>query len=224
MRDPTQTDGPPVPAPDEVKLAAIEAVWDNQAWRECHVAGPSGQPLSRPTSTSTRSSSRSSGRVSWCWRPTTMASGAGRCSRPPSATSSGPGASSRWASSDPSRPPRATPDHPSGRTAGGRGRGGPGGRTGSRGAGRTRHPRRWATSCGSSAPSTTTPRSSPWAATSWWRTRWSTGGRSCSGFGPGPHEAVVAILGRHPDFVADPARERYTVTFNRGGYLKRVRR
>ena len=45
-----------------------------------------------------------------------------------------------------------------------------------------------------------------------------------SGFGPGPHEAVVAILGRHPDFVADPAGERYTVTFNGGGYLKRVER
>jgi len=45
-----------------------------------------------------------------------------------------------------------------------------------------------------------------------------------SGFGPGPHEAVVAILGRHPDFVADPAGERYTVTFNGGGYLKRVPR
>jgi cephalosporin hydroxylase len=43
-----------------------------------------------------------------------------------------------------------------------------------------------------------------------------------SGFGPGPHEAVVTILGRHPDFVADPAGERYTLTFNRGGYLKRV--
>ena len=27
-----------------------------------------------------------------------------------------------------------------------------------------------------------------------------------SGYGPGPHEAVVAILGRHPDFVADPRR------------------
>jgi cephalosporin hydroxylase/GT2 family glycosyltransferase len=43
-----------------------------------------------------------------------------------------------------------------------------------------------------------------------------------SGFGPGPHEAVVAILGRHPDFVADATGERYTLTFNRGGYLKRV--
>jgi cephalosporin hydroxylase len=44
-----------------------------------------------------------------------------------------------------------------------------------------------------------------------------------SGFGPGPHEAVVAILGRHNDFVADPAGERYTLTFNRGGYLRRLR-
>ena len=44
------------------------------------------------------------------------------------------------------------------------------------------------------------------------------------GFGPGPHEAVVNILGRHGDFVPDPAGERYTLTFNRGGYLKRVAR
>jgi cephalosporin hydroxylase/GT2 family glycosyltransferase len=44
-----------------------------------------------------------------------------------------------------------------------------------------------------------------------------------SGFGPGPHEAVVAVLGRHGDFVVDPMGERYTLTFNRGGYLKRVR-
>jgi cephalosporin hydroxylase len=43
------------------------------------------------------------------------------------------------------------------------------------------------------------------------------------GFGPGPHEAVVRILEQHSDFVADPAPERYTVTFNRSGYLRRVR-
>jgi cephalosporin hydroxylase len=43
-----------------------------------------------------------------------------------------------------------------------------------------------------------------------------------SGFGPGPHEAVVAILGRHGDFVPDPVGERYTVTFNRGGFLRRI--
>jgi cephalosporin hydroxylase/GT2 family glycosyltransferase len=43
------------------------------------------------------------------------------------------------------------------------------------------------------------------------------------GFASGPYEAVEAILGRGGDFVPDPAGERYTVTFNRNGYLKRVR-
>jgi len=43
-----------------------------------------------------------------------------------------------------------------------------------------------------------------------------------SSFGPGPHEAVVTLLASHPDFVSDPTRERYTLTFNRGGYLKRL--
>jgi cephalosporin hydroxylase/GT2 family glycosyltransferase len=43
------------------------------------------------------------------------------------------------------------------------------------------------------------------------------------GFAPGPYEAVEAVLGRGDDFVPDPAGERYTVTFNRNGYLKRVR-
>jgi cephalosporin hydroxylase/glycosyltransferase involved in cell wall biosynthesis len=44
-----------------------------------------------------------------------------------------------------------------------------------------------------------------------------------AGFGPGPYEAVEAILGRSGDFVPDPAGERYMLTFNRNGYLKRVR-
>ena len=43
-----------------------------------------------------------------------------------------------------------------------------------------------------------------------------------SGFGPGPYEAVVNILGRHREFMADPAFERYTLTFNKGGFLRRV--
>ena len=48
-------------------------------------------------------------------------------------------------------------------------------------------------------------------------------GRPASpGFGPGPHEAVVAILQRHREFVPDPGPERYTVTFNRNGYLRRL--
>ena len=43
-----------------------------------------------------------------------------------------------------------------------------------------------------------------------------------AGFAPGPYEAVEAILGRSGDFVPDPAGERYTLTFNRNGYLRRV--
>ena len=42
-------------------------------------------------------------------------------------------------------------------------------------------------------------------------------------FGPGPGEAVKEILNNHHDFVADLTRERYTLSFNPGGYLKRVR-
>jgi cephalosporin hydroxylase len=40
--------------------------------------------------------------------------------------------------------------------------------------------------------------------------------------GRGAFEAVEAILSRRGDFVSDPAGERYTLTFNRGGYLKRI--
>ncbi len=43
------------------------------------------------------------------------------------------------------------------------------------------------------------------------------------GFAPGPYEAVEAVLRRGDDLVPDPGAERYTVTFNRNGYLKRVR-
>jgi cephalosporin hydroxylase/GT2 family glycosyltransferase len=43
-----------------------------------------------------------------------------------------------------------------------------------------------------------------------------------SATGRGAYEAAEAILSRHGDFVSDPAGERYTLTFNRGGYLKRI--
>jgi cephalosporin hydroxylase/predicted O-methyltransferase YrrM len=43
-----------------------------------------------------------------------------------------------------------------------------------------------------------------------------------SNFGLGPWEAVNGILERHREFVADPTYERYTVTFNKGGFLKRM--
>jgi len=42
------------------------------------------------------------------------------------------------------------------------------------------------------------------------------------GFGPGPLEAVFQILATHRDFVSDHALERYTITFNRNGYLRRL--
>jgi cephalosporin hydroxylase len=44
-----------------------------------------------------------------------------------------------------------------------------------------------------------------------------------TGFGPGPGEAVVEILRTHPEFVADPSRERGLVSLDRGGYLRRTR-
>ena len=42
-------------------------------------------------------------------------------------------------------------------------------------------------------------------------------------FGPGPMEAVKAILTLAGEFVADAGLERYGVTFNPSGYLRRVR-
>jgi cephalosporin hydroxylase len=45
---------------------------------------------------------------------------------------------------------------------------------------------------------------------------------AASSFGPGPHEAVNALLQAHRDFVPDVAFERYTVTFNKNGYLRRT--
>lgn len=42
------------------------------------------------------------------------------------------------------------------------------------------------------------------------------------GMGPGPAEAVAMITHNHPEFVPDPALARLGVTFNPGGYLKRV--
>jgi len=44
-----------------------------------------------------------------------------------------------------------------------------------------------------------------------------------AGFGPGPFEAVKLILGRHGEFATDYGPERYSLTFNPGGFLKRTR-
>jgi cephalosporin hydroxylase len=43
-----------------------------------------------------------------------------------------------------------------------------------------------------------------------------------TGFGPGPAEGVKQILHKHGDFVADPDMEKFALTFNPGGFLKRV--
>jgi cephalosporin hydroxylase len=43
-----------------------------------------------------------------------------------------------------------------------------------------------------------------------------------AGFGPGPAEGVKKILTKNGDFVADPLLEKYSLTFNPGGFLKRV--
>jgi cephalosporin hydroxylase len=40
--------------------------------------------------------------------------------------------------------------------------------------------------------------------------------------GPGPFEAVRRILNLRGDFMADDTREQHGLTFNPGGYLKRV--
>jgi cephalosporin hydroxylase/glycosyltransferase involved in cell wall biosynthesis len=43
------------------------------------------------------------------------------------------------------------------------------------------------------------------------------------GFGPGPFEAAKRILATHGNFAADPKMEKYALTFNPGGFLKRLR-
>jgi cephalosporin hydroxylase len=45
---------------------------------------------------------------------------------------------------------------------------------------------------------------------------------AAAGFGAGPLEGVFHILAAHPDFVSDRTFERYMVTFNRDGYLRRM--
>lgn len=43
------------------------------------------------------------------------------------------------------------------------------------------------------------------------------------GWGPGPTEALQAWLPVHPEFEIDREREKFMLTFNPGGYLRRVR-
>ena len=41
-------------------------------------------------------------------------------------------------------------------------------------------------------------------------------------FGPGPREALRRIMNLHGEFLADSTRERHTLTFNQGGFLRRI--
>ena len=41
-------------------------------------------------------------------------------------------------------------------------------------------------------------------------------------FGPGPMAAVKEFLARHAEFCADPAKEKFLLTFSPGGYLRRT--
>lgn len=41
-------------------------------------------------------------------------------------------------------------------------------------------------------------------------------------FGPGPFEAVQKFLPAHPEFVVDRSREKFLMTFNPGGYLRKL--
>ena len=43
------------------------------------------------------------------------------------------------------------------------------------------------------------------------------------GYGPGPTEAVKRILAKHSDFVGDSSWEKHGLTFNPGGFLRRVK-
>jgi len=43
------------------------------------------------------------------------------------------------------------------------------------------------------------------------------------GFGPGPLEAVKRILAANGDFVSDTKMEKFGLTFNPDGFLKRTR-
>ena len=43
------------------------------------------------------------------------------------------------------------------------------------------------------------------------------------GFGPGPFEGAKRALQEHGDFVADSSLEKHGLTFNPGGFLRRVR-
>jgi cephalosporin hydroxylase/GT2 family glycosyltransferase len=221
LRDPTDVSGPPLPVADEVKLAAIEAVWDHQAWR---TATWLGHPVNRyPTDLHvyqellaelrpnlvvvTGEDSGLGGRAlyvaSICdqlGHGRVVAVGGGDASVPPShdrisyvaGAPDAPGVAPRVTALAPG-PADALVILALGATP--------------RVVAAFEHYAPLVPVGGYVVVENTVVNGRP----------------ARPGFAPGPFEAVETILGRGGHFVADPARERYTVTFNRNGYLKRTR-
>ncbi len=220
MRDPTQVDAPPLPPPDEVKLAAIEAVWDHQAWRESSWLG---HPVNRyPADLHVYQELISELRPGLVVLAADDEGLAGRALFAASVCDQlGVGRVVAVGGDEPSgRPehPRVThvagppedpavaaqvaalaPEPANALVILGVGHVG-------RVVGAFEHYAPLVPVGGYVVVENTVVNGRPVE----------------SGYGPGPHEAVVAILGHHLDFVADRARERYTVTFNGGGYLRRA--
>ena len=222
LREPTAVDAPPVPVPDEVKFAAIESVWDHQAWRE---ATWLGQPVNRyPADLHVYQE------LLALLRPdlvVLVGEDAGLGGRALYAASvcdqlgdgrvvavGGGDASAGWprhpriayvagepASSDSAAEVAALAGNPPNALV-------------ILGLGAT--PRVVAT-FGRYAPLV------PVGGYVVVENTVVNGRPARPGFAPGPYEAVEAILALGDQFVPDAAGERYTVTFNRNGYLKRVR-
>ena len=220
MREPTNVEAPPVPIPDELRLAAIEAVWDHQAWREATWLGhrlnryPADLHVYQELLAGVRPDvvvvagddaglgGRASFLASVCdqlGHGNVVAVGRGEVSERPSharvthltGAPEDPAVAAEVAASAPGEP-NALVILGLGEVA------------------------RVVTAFDRYAPLV------PVGSYVVVENTVVNGRPTASGFGPGPHEAVVAILGRHREFVPDPAGERYTLTFNRGGYLKRV--
>ncbi len=219
-RDPvTTTDTTVLPVPEELKLAAIEALWEQQAWRETTWLGH--RVARYPTDLHSYQELLSQVRpdvVVWLGDDEGLGGRALFAASVADQLGTGPGPGHRPARHR--RTSRARSHHlPRRRRRGPRG-GRPGGRgdrrrdrRGLRGPGRLQ---RVVAAFEAYAPlvavdsyvviENTVVNGRPVA----------------SSFGPGPHEAVNDLLRRHRDFVPDVAFERYTVTFNKNGFLRRM--
>ena len=193
-----------MPVADELKLAAIEAVWDSQAWREATWLGHRVNRFPTDLHCYQELIVARSARRGRAWPATTTGSAGGRLFvasildqlghgrvvavgrgdvGPTARTTRG----STHVAGAPEDPPRSRPRSP--RSSGD-------------------EPAPWCSSAsggidGWSRPSSTTPRWCRSVATSWSRTPWSTAARSAR-LRPGPHEAVVELLAPPPRLRARP--------------------